>query len=78
MDRDTVYGIAYDCPALEREDDCPMNVYKDLSFYEKFKKINLLTNKEVRDICIHHEKCSLKKRHGQKKKSTKNEIKVHD
>jgi hypothetical protein len=54
----TLYGLAYSCPHLERQDDCPFMHVKHLSFQEKVKWIDNLNEEERKIILEHHQRCS--------------------
>ncbi|MBL7969807.1 MAG: hypothetical protein JNK09_22585 [Prolixibacteraceae bacterium] len=50
-----IYGLAYNCPAQNREADCPLKELDHLSFKEKVSFINNL-NKEDREAILEHHK----------------------
>lgn len=53
-----LFGLAYGCPYLERQVDCPFKQWKKLSFYEKVQCINKLNEEEKEAILEHHQVCS--------------------
>ena len=53
-----LYGLAYNCPAKQRQDDCPLNVMEHLSFKEKVNWINELSKEEKKVILEQHQVCS--------------------
>jgi len=58
LKENNIYGIAYNCPVLERLDNCPLKQVEHLSFKEKVEWIKCLTKKEKQIILAHHKKCS--------------------
>lgn len=46
----SLYGLAYNCPHLERQPDCPLKKLEHLSFQEKVKWINTLSEEEKEAI----------------------------
>ncbi|MBL7969861.1 MAG: hypothetical protein JNK09_22860 [Prolixibacteraceae bacterium] len=46
MDKDNsdVFGVAYQCPAGEREANCPLKDFDDLSFKERVEMIKTMSN----------------------------------
>lgn len=54
----STYGLAYDCPYLERQIDCPLKQVEHISFMEKVKWINNLSNEEKYTIMERHQVCS--------------------
>ena len=45
-EENSLYGLAYDCPYLERTVDCPLKQIEHLSFQEKVKWIDTLSEEE--------------------------------
>ncbi len=35
MNYEIIYGLAYDCPHLDRHDDCPLKAIEKLPFKQK-------------------------------------------
>lgn len=58
VEENSLYGLAYDCPHLERQADCPLKQIEHLSFLEKVKWIDHLSEKEKKTILEHHQECS--------------------
>ena len=58
VEENSLYGLAYDCPHLERKVDCPIKEVEHLSFKEKVKWIDHLSEKEKEAILKHHKVCS--------------------
>lgn len=53
-----LYGLAYNCPTLERKDDCPFMQVEHLTFIEKVNWIDGL-NKDIKQKIIEeHSNCS--------------------
>lgn len=53
-----LYGLAYNCPTLQRKDDCPFMQVEYLTFIEKVNWIDGL-NKDIKQKIIEeHKKCS--------------------
>ena len=42
LEENNLYGIAYNCPTLDRQDYCPLKKIEHFSFQEKVKWINAL------------------------------------
>ena len=53
-----LYGLAYGCPCIEREKECPLKDIDDLCFKEKLKWIERLSNEEKTTILKYHQACS--------------------
>jgi hypothetical protein len=53
-----LYGIAFNCPVLERQEDCPFMQLEHLSFLEKVKWIDDLSEEEKEAILENHQVCS--------------------
>lgn len=53
-----LYGLAYNCPHLERQPDCLLKQVEHLSFSEKVKWIDCLSEEEKEAILEHHQVCS--------------------
>ena len=49
---------SFGCPALIRQDDCPLKVFDSFSFKEKVVQIEGLSSKEKERILEHHNICS--------------------
>ena len=46
MNYEIIYGLAYDCPHLDWQDDCPLKAIKQLPFKQKVVLINGLSKDE--------------------------------
>lgn len=53
-----LYGLSYNCPYLERQPDCPLKQIEHLSFSEKVKWIDNLSEEEKEVILKQHQICS--------------------
>ena len=58
VEENSLYGLTYGCPHLERKVDCPIKEVEHLSFKEKVKWIDHLNNEENNTILEHHQVCS--------------------
>ena len=58
VEENSLYGLAYDCPHLERRVDCPLKQIEHLSFQGKVKWIDNLREVEKKTIMEHHKSCS--------------------
>ena len=58
VEENILYGLAYDCPHLEREVDCPIKEVEHLSFREKVKWIDTLSEQEKETILERHKFCT--------------------
>jgi len=56
----TLYGLAYACPHLDRQHDCPLKAIELLPFKQKIVLINCLSKEEKEIILEHHKTCSIK------------------
>jgi len=54
----TLYGLAYNCPHLERQSYCLLKQIEHLSFLEKVKWIDTLSEEEIEAILERHQRCS--------------------
>jgi len=55
-----VYGLAYSCPTRQRQDDCPFIEVDHLSFKEKVKWVEGLSEEEKEAILEHNQVCTKK------------------
>jgi len=55
-----IYGLAYNCPCLQRNEDCPLKEVNLLSFEKKVKWIQCLCVEKKEAIFAHHKACSNK------------------
>lgn len=53
-----LYGLAFDCPYLDRKDDCPMQEVEHLNFGEKYLWIKNLSQDEKQRMLEKHKNCS--------------------
>jgi len=58
VEENSLYGLTYGCPHLERQPDCPLRKIDHLSFQEKVKWIDSLSDEEKEAILEHHKECS--------------------
>lgn len=58
VEENSLYGLTYGCPHLERKVDCPFKQVEHLSFQEKVKWINTLIEEEKETILECHQICS--------------------
>ncbi len=58
LEENSLYGLTYGCPHLERQPDCPLKQVEHLSFQEKVKWIDKLSEAEKDTILEHHQVCS--------------------
>ena len=61
MNYEIIFGLAYACPYLERQEDCPLKIVVHLSFKGKVLWIKELSNVEKEIILEHHRACSVKR-----------------
>ena len=62
MDFDSkLYGLAFGCPYLDRDDNCIMMLVEELSFCDKYYWINSLSSDEKQRMLDHHMVCSKNK-----------------
>jgi hypothetical protein len=54
-----IYGLAYSCPHLKRLVNCPLKQIENLSFLEKVKWIDNLSEEEKEALLEHHQHCSM-------------------
>ena len=54
-----IYGIAYKCPNIERNENCPLNKIDHLSFSEKIEWIQALDQDTLEEILVCDINCSL-------------------
>jgi len=57
VEENSLYGLTYGCPHLERQDDCPYTQVEHLSFSEKVKWVDRLSNEEKEAILEYHKVC---------------------
>jgi hypothetical protein len=53
-----LYGLAFDCPYLDRKDNCPMLEVEHLTFGEKYLWIKNLSQDEKQKLIEKHKSCS--------------------
>lgn len=53
-----IYGLLYDCPFYERENNCCFRNIANLDFYNKIKWFESLTDKEKKALGNNHTLCS--------------------
>jgi hypothetical protein len=57
-DPDQLYGLAFDCPYFDRNDDCPLKEKEQLPLREKVSWINSLSQDEKQKMIEQHKNCS--------------------
>ncbi|MDP2336434.1 MAG: hypothetical protein Q8N05_08305 [Bacteroidota bacterium] len=58
IEKINLYGLAYDCPYLQRKDNYPLKEVNHLSFYEKVIWVEGLSKEKKHTILEHHKACS--------------------
>lgn len=58
MLKDKLYGIAYGCPRLDRDKDCPFSKIEHFKFKEKVIWIDKFNDDMTNTIWKHHTNCS--------------------
>jgi len=58
VEGNSLYGLAYNCPHLERQLDCPLMQVKHFSFREKVKWIDNLSQDEKQKMIEQYKNCS--------------------
>lgn len=53
-----LYGLAFGCPFLERDDNCPLKGIDHLSIKEKVDWLNRQNNEQQKRIVEKHKNCS--------------------
>lgn len=53
-----LYSIAYDCPKMDRDKNCPLSKIKHLSFKERIDCIDKLDDERLEAILTHHLSCT--------------------
>lgn len=53
-----LYGLTYNCPTLQRQDDCPFKEIDHHYFKNKVKWVKGLSKEEKKAILEHHQVCS--------------------
>jgi hypothetical protein len=61
-DENVICALSFGCPALARQDDCPLKAFDSFSFKEKVTQLGSLSSEEKEMILEHHNLCSKKKR----------------
>jgi hypothetical protein len=61
-----IHGIAYQCPVGDRCKDCQLILLDGLSFKDKIEWIEKLSDKEIKHVIKHHNKCSKMRDNGSK------------
>lgn len=52
-----LYGLAFGCPYLDRQDDCPLKDIEQLSFKKKVNWINGLSQERKQKMIKRHMNC---------------------
>jgi len=58
MNYEIIYGLAFGCPYLDRQDNCPLKELEQLSFKEKVNWINSLSQDRKQKLIEKHKNCS--------------------
>jgi len=58
VEENSLYGLVYNCPTLQRKSDCPLKEVDHLCFMEKVKWVEGLSKEEKKAILEHHKVCS--------------------
>jgi len=58
MNYEIIYGLAFDCPYFDRQDDCPLKEMEQISFKEKVNWINSLSQERKQKLIEKHKNCS--------------------
>jgi hypothetical protein len=53
-----IYGLAFDCPYLDRQDDCPLKEMEPLALRKKVIWINNLSQDQKQKLIEEHKNCS--------------------
>lgn len=61
-DVNIICALSFGCPALIRQDDCPLKALDSLSFKEKVIMLGSLSSEEKEMILKHHTDCSKKRK----------------
>lgn len=57
-DVNSLYGLAFDCPYFDRQDDCPLKEMEQLPLREKVNWINSLSQDRKQKLIEKHKNCS--------------------
>jgi hypothetical protein len=57
-DVNSLYGLAFDCPYYDRQDDCPLKEIEQLPLREKVNWINSLSKDRKLKMIEKHKNCS--------------------
>ena len=57
-DVNSLYGLAFDCPYFDRQDDCPLKEIEQLPLREKVNWINSLSQDQKQKVIEKHKNCS--------------------
>ncbi len=57
-DINSLYGLAFDCPYYDRQDDCPLKEMEQLQLKEKVSWINSLSHDQKQKVIEKHKNCS--------------------
>jgi hypothetical protein len=57
-DVNSLYGLAFDCPYYDRQDNCPLKEMEQLPLREKVSWINSLSQDEKQKLIEKHWNCS--------------------
>jgi hypothetical protein len=57
-DENIICALSFGCPALVRQDECPLKVFDSFSFKDKVNIVGGLSPEEKEMILEHHSVCS--------------------
>jgi hypothetical protein len=57
-DINSLYGLAFECPYFDRQDDCPLKEMEQLTLREKVNWINSLSQDGKQKLIEKHKNCS--------------------
>ncbi len=57
-DVNSLYGLAFDCPYYDRQDDCPLKEMEQLLLKDKVNWINSLSQDGKQKLIEKHKNCS--------------------
>lgn len=57
-DVNSLYGLAFECPYFDRQDDCPLKEMEQLPLREKVNWINSLSQDRKQKLIEKHKNCS--------------------
>jgi len=61
MGGDSLYGLAFGCPFIERDDSCPLKEVDNLTLGEKYQWVSNLDDEDKFKLLDFHFHCSIKR-----------------